>query len=83
VNVFLSFLEEKTSWLTSPASTRFHSNFEQGLLRQCIAAAELLLQLKEILSPDINNERCVIAGLFHDVGKIALPGKPRREKIHR
>jgi len=76
MKTFLSFLEEETSWLISPASTRFHNNFEQGLLRHSIAVAELLLQLKELLSPDINNESCVIVGLFHDVGKVGLPGKP-------
>ncbi|HPD60225.1 MAG TPA: HD domain-containing protein [Thermodesulfobacteriota bacterium] len=76
VRSFLAFLQEKTSWLTSPASTRFHNNFEQGLLRHSILVSELLLQLKEIWSPDINNESCVICGLFHDVGKVGLPGKP-------
>jgi len=76
VNAFLSFLEEKTSWLTAPASTRFHNSFEQGLLRHSVLVAELLLKLKALLSPDISNESCVIVGLFHDVGKVGLPGKP-------
>jgi len=76
VNAFLTFLEEKTSWLTAPASTRFHNNFEQGLLRHSVLVAELLLKIKAIWSPDISNESCVIVGLFHDVGKVGLPGKP-------
>jgi len=38
--------------------------------------AELLLKIKAIWSPDISNESSVIVGLFHDVGKIGLPGKP-------
>jgi len=76
VNAFLSFLEEKTSWLTAPASTRFHNSFEQGLLQHSIVVAELLLKIKALWSPDISNESCVIVGLFHDVGKIGLPGKP-------
>ena len=53
VDAFLTFLEEKTSWLTSPASTRFHNNFEQGLLRHSVLVAELLLKIKAIWSPDI------------------------------
>jgi len=76
VKTFLSFLEEKTSWHTSPASTRFHNSFARGLLRNSILVAELLLKLKKIMSPDMNNETSVIAGLFHDVGKVGLPGKP-------
>ena len=76
VNAFLTFLEEKTAWLTAPASTRFHNNFEQGLLRHSVLVAELLLKIKAIWSPDISNESCVIVGLFHDVGKVGLPGKP-------
>jgi len=76
VNAFLTFLEEKTFWLTAPASTRFHNNFEQGLLRHSVLVAELLLKIKAIWSPDISNESCVIVGLFHDVGKVGLPGKP-------
>jgi len=76
VNAFLSFLEEKTSWLTAPASTRFHNCFEQGLLRHSVVVADLLLKIKALWSPDIPNESCVIVGLFHDVGKVGLPGKP-------
>ena len=76
VNAFLSFLEEKTSWLTAPASTRFHNCFDQGLLRHSILVAEMLLKIKAVWSPDISNESCVIVGLFHDVGKVGLPGKP-------
>lgn len=76
VGTFLFFLEEKTSWLTSPASTRFHNNFEQGLFQHSILVTETLLKLKEVLSSNIDNESCVIVGLFHDVGKVGLPGKP-------
>ena len=73
---FSSFLETKTSWLTSPASTRFHNCFEQGLLGHSISVAETLLKMKHILSPGIDDESCIIVGLFHDVGKVGLPGKP-------
>jgi len=76
VKTFVHFLEEKTSWLTSPASIHFHNNFEKGLLLHSIFVAETLLKIKETLSPNIDNESCVIVGLFHDVGKVGLPGKP-------
>ena len=33
---FLEFLENETTWLTSPASTRFHLAEEEGLLRHSV-----------------------------------------------
>ncbi len=76
VSDFIRFLEEETSWLTSPASTRFHNDFEGGLLKHSISVAETLIKVKGILAPAIDNESCVIVGLFHDVGKVGFPGKP-------
>jgi hypothetical protein len=74
---FISMLESETSWLTSPASTKFHLNKEGGLLEHSINVAEALLKLRPILAPDISEESCVIVALFHDVGKVGMPGKPR------
>jgi len=76
-NVFIAMLEKETSWLTSPASTRFHLNKEGGLLEHSVGVAETLLKLRELLAPQISEESCVIVGLLHDVGKIGMPGKPR------
>lgn len=73
---FIHFLEKETSWLTSPASTRFHLCEEGGLLKHSIGVAETLLKFREFLAPGISEESCVIVGLFHDVGKVGMPGKP-------
>ncbi|MHC4132460.1 MAG: HD domain-containing protein [Planctomycetota bacterium] len=73
---FVCMLEIKTSWLTSPASTRFHLNEEKGLLLHSVAVTENLLKFRDLLAPEINNESCVIVGLFHDVGKVGMPSKP-------
>lgn len=75
-DAFVRMLETTTSWLTSPASTRFHLSEEQGLLRHSVGVAETLLKLRDTLAPEISDESCVIVGLFHDVGKVGLPGKP-------
>jgi len=75
-DVFIKMLETKTSWLTSPASTRFHLNEEKGLLKHSVAVAESLLKFRDFLAPQIPDESCVIVGLFHDVGKVGMPGKP-------
>ena len=75
-DAFVEMLETKTSWLTSPASTRFHLSKEEGLLKHSVGVAETLLKLRDILAPEISDESCVIVGLFHDVGKVGMPGKP-------
>lgn len=76
-DAFITMIETETSWLTSPASTRFHLNKEGGLLEHSVGVAETLLKLKETLAPELSDEACVIVGLLHDVGKIGMPGKPR------
>jgi len=75
-NRFLALLESETTWLTSPASTRYHLAEEQGLLKHSVGVAETLLQLRGTLAPAITEESCVIVGLLHDVGKLGMPGKP-------
>jgi hypothetical protein len=73
---FLALLESETTWLSSPASTRYHLAEEQGLLKHSIGVAETLLRFRETLAPAITEESCVIVGLFHDAGKLGMPGKP-------
>ena len=75
-DAFIEMLETKTSWLTSPASTRYHLNEEKGLLKHSVGVAENLLKFRDFLAPEIPDENCVIVGLFHDVGKVGMPGKP-------
>ena len=73
---FIDFLEKNTAWLTAPASTRYHLNEKHGLLKHSVGVVETLLKLREILAPQISKESCVIAGLFHDLGKIGTFEKP-------
>lgn len=75
-NRFVNILESETTWLTSPASTRFHLAEKHGLLRHSIGITENLLRFRECLAPAITEESCVIAGLFHDAGKLGMPGNP-------
>ena len=73
---YIDMLHNETTWLTSPASTKYHLNIEGGLLQHSVSATETLLRIKETLSPVISDESCIITGLFHDVGKVGMPGKP-------
>lgn len=76
VRQFEEFLRNETAWLTSPASTRFHLAEKGGLVKHSLNVANTLFKLRATLAPDISEESCVIAGLYHDIGKIGMPGKP-------
>jgi len=73
---FKSFLEKETTWLTAPASTRFHLNVEHGLLIHSVGVTYNALKIKDLVAPDITDESVIVAALFHDTGKIGYPGKP-------
>lgn len=73
----MDYLETETSWLTAPASTRFHLCREGGLLEHSVNVAEILLKIKAVLYPDVSDESCVIVALLHDLGKVGMPGKPQ------
>lgn len=76
VREFEAFLRQETTWLTAPASTRFHLAREGGLLEHSVNVANVLLQLRAALAPDLSEESCVIVGLYHDLGKLGAPGNP-------
>lgn len=73
----MNFIENETSYLSCPASTRFHLCKEQGLLEHSVNVAETLLKIKKELAPEISDESCVIVALLHDLGKAGMPGKPQ------
>jgi hypothetical protein len=76
VLAFDAFLREKTAWLTAPASTRFHLAKDGGLIEHSVNVARTLLTMRSALAPEISEESCVIVGLYHDLGKAGMPGKP-------
>ena len=71
-----SFAENETEYLTAPASSRFHLCREGGLLEHSLNVAETMLKLKKVLAPQISDESCVVAALFHDLGKVGMPDNP-------
>lgn len=73
----MSYIEEETSYMTAPASTKYHLCREQGLLEHSVNVAENLLKIKAVLAPSISDEGCVIVGLLHDLGKAGMPGQPQ------
>jgi hypothetical protein len=73
----ISFIEKETTWLTTPASTKYHLCKEGGLLEHSINVAETMLRLKAAIAPEITDESCVIVALLHDLGKVGMPGNPQ------
>ncbi|ADL05317.1 phosphohydrolase [Lacrimispora saccharolytica] len=73
----ISFMENETTWLIAPASTKYHLCKESGLLEHCVNVAESMLKIREALDPDISEESCVIVSLVHDLGKVGMPGNPQ------
>ncbi|HPG60207.1 MAG TPA: HD domain-containing protein [Candidatus Wallbacteria bacterium] len=72
----MKFLKSKTEYFIAPASTIYHLNIEHGLLYHSVGVTETLLKIKNALAPELEDESCVICGLFHDAGKAGLPGAP-------
>ena len=73
----IRFIENKTTWLTSPASTKYHLCTEGGLLEHSVNVAETMLKIRTAIAPGISEESCVIVSIIHDLGKVGMPGNPQ------
>ena len=73
----MDFIETETSYLTAPASSKYHLCREGGLLEHSVNVAETMLKIKSVLAPGISDESCVIVRLLHDLGKAGMPGNPQ------
>ena len=73
---FIDFLENRTSWLTSPAEIKGPLACEKGLLIRSVAVAKQLLRIKDTIMPQLDEESAIIIALFHEVGKVGIEGKP-------
>lgn len=71
---FVNYLERETDFFTAPASTKFHGNYEGGLLEHSMNVLRFALHNFNFLikqNPDLEylRESVVISALFHDVCK--------------
>lgn len=73
---FIDFLENRTAWLSAPAEKDGPMAIEKGLLIRSVGVAKQLLRIKDTLMPQLDDEAAIIIGLFHDVGKVGIEGKP-------
>jgi len=68
---------ETTDFYKAPASTRFHGNYEGGLLEHSLNVYDMLnLEVKNIMSKTekikINQESVILVALLHDLCKVNL-----------
>lgn len=73
-NNFLRYVENRTSYLVAPASTKYHLSCPHGLLLHSISVTSIMLNEKEMKPyyKDIPDESIIVSGLFHDLGKAGL-----------
>ena len=78
VHEVIEFLR-KTDFYTAPASSKFHSNYQNGLLDHSLVVyvladkyKDLVLSEKPELSDKISDDRIIIASLLHDVCKSCM-----------
>lgn len=71
-NQLLEYLDQ-SDFFTAPASTRFHNNFEGGLLLHSLSVFDSMWYLAySHLALDIPEESLIIESLLHDLCKIGV-----------
>ncbi len=66
---FVNYVVNETNFINAPASTRFHLCIDHGLLVHSNSVAKTILKLNQALNCEIPIYKCIIVGLFHDLGK--------------
>jgi hypothetical protein len=70
---FIKYIENETDFFTAPASTKFHSNEENGLVRHSLLVLAYGLELAPImLLKDFDFYYLIISCLFHDLCKVNM-----------
>ena len=68
MNNLIKFLES-TDFFVAPASTRFHGNFEGGLVEHSLKVYEILSKKVKDSGLDYNEETIITIALLHDICK--------------
>ena len=63
---------EKSDFFKAPASTRFHGNYEGGLLEHSMKVYEILKDkiAKSVIDIEIQDESVILIALLHDICKV-------------
>lgn len=77
LNELLTWLD-RSDFYIAPASSRFHGNYEGGLLEHSLNVRDTLLKLCEIYDYGYSKETLSIVSLFHDICKANFYKKEKR-----
>ena len=71
IDKLIAFME-KTDFFTAPASTRFHGNYEGGLVEHSIKVYEILKYKVQnsVIELNVPEESLIIIALLHDICKV-------------
>lgn len=71
IEELISFMDEKTDFFKAPASTRFHGNYENGLMEHSMKVYEILKYKIDNCVTDINvpEDTLILVSLLHDICK--------------
>ena len=73
---------ETTSFMSSPASTKYHSAFESGLVAHSLTVLKNLYKVAAVYDPEhkYSKETLAVTALFHDLCKANCYGVEMRNK---
>ena len=68
----IEFIDHKTDFYKAPASTRFHGDYEGGLLEHSLKVYEILLEKvrSSVIPIEVSDESLRIVALLHDICKV-------------
>lgn len=69
LNSLLDWMENESDFYEAPASTRFHGNYQYGLVEHSLNVYNALLELTKQFKLNVSIETLTIASLFHDLCK--------------
>lgn len=79
IEKLIEFLETNTDFFSAPASNKYHSNYDNGLLDHSLIVyftaqkyKEILINSREDIEDKLLNESIIIVGLLHDICKIGF-----------
>ncbi|MFV0275184.1 MAG: HD domain-containing protein [Bacilli bacterium] len=72
IESLISYLENETDFFKAPASSRFHGNYEGGLLEHSLNVYTRLSLLNKIEEKKLSEESIIISSLLHDICKVNM-----------
>lgn len=80
IDNLIEYLDTKTDFFTAPASSKFHNNFEGGLLSHCLNVYANFKKLLEMKNIELPEDSIIITSLCHDLCKTNNYVKEQRNR---